>query len=174
MKTVADGLSPATGTGMVGLEPYLPGSAPMLRSCRCLLVLLSALITLPAGAGELYRWKDADGKLHFTDTPPPAGAEIVTMESRAISVVETVPSPAGKRSSSAPLSDVVQRELDWQRGIRTGPELQQQRREAAAESAQESRCAKLKARLKRMDSTTRVSVHDTLALEEAYSEAGCR
>lgn len=147
----------------------------MLRSCRCLLVLLPALIALPVGADELYRWKDADGKLHFTDTPPPAGAETVVMESRAISVVETVPTPAGQqRRSSAPLSDVVQRELDWQRGVRTGRELQQQRKADAAEAARETRCEKLKARLKRMDSTTRVSVHDTLAVEEAYSEAGCR
>lgn len=147
----------------------------MLMSCRCLLVLLSALIAMPAGAGELYRWKDADGKLHFTDTPPPAGAETVVMESRAISVVETVPTPAGQpRRSAAPLSDVVQRELDWQRGVRTGRELQQQRKSDAAEAARETRCEKLKAKLKRMDSTTRVSVHDTLKVEEAYSEAGCR
>ena len=29
-----------------------------------------ALVAINAGAGELYRWVDADGKVHFGDRPP--------------------------------------------------------------------------------------------------------
>jgi hypothetical protein len=31
-------------------------------------------IALPAVAGELYQWKDANGVTHYSDAPPPAGA----------------------------------------------------------------------------------------------------
>jgi len=37
---------------------------------RPLLLLLLALLALPAAA-QVYKWKDADGKTHFGDRPPP-------------------------------------------------------------------------------------------------------
>ncbi|MFZ5756083.1 MAG: DUF4124 domain-containing protein [Pseudomonadota bacterium] len=133
-----------------------------------LALLLS--VTGPAAAGEMYRWKDADGKLHFTDTPPPPGAETVKMESRDISVVDTVKPARPASQRQVPISDVVQRELDWQRGVRTPQERRAQQREAAAED----KCARMKRQLDRMDGTTRVDVATTLRYEEAYNEAGCR
>lgn len=36
---------------------------------RCLLLVLLSL-ALPAGA-EIYRWTDAQGKVHYSDSPPP-------------------------------------------------------------------------------------------------------
>src|SRR5690606_41178620 len=30
---------------------------------------------LPISAGELYQWKDANGVTHYSDAPPPAGAD---------------------------------------------------------------------------------------------------
>lgn len=36
------------------------------------LTLLS--LALPLGAQTLYKWTDKDGRVHYTDTPPPAGA----------------------------------------------------------------------------------------------------
>lgn len=40
---------------------------------RWILMLTAALAVTPAGA-ELYKWTDADGNVHYTDTPPPSGA----------------------------------------------------------------------------------------------------
>ncbi|WP_428819483.1 DUF4124 domain-containing protein [Microbulbifer sp. MCCC 1A16149] len=37
---------------------------------RRLIAIGSTLLALNAGAGELYRWVDADGKVHFGDRPP--------------------------------------------------------------------------------------------------------
>lgn len=42
--------------------------------------LLLILLSLPAMAGTLYRWTDADGKVHFTDQPPPPGAKTSTQK----------------------------------------------------------------------------------------------
>lgn len=38
-------------------------------------LLATGLVALPAAAQELYQWKDANGVTHYSDTPPPAGAE---------------------------------------------------------------------------------------------------
>ena len=38
-------------------------------------LLATSLLALPAAAQELYQWKDANGVTHYSDTPPPSGAE---------------------------------------------------------------------------------------------------
>jgi glutaredoxin len=38
---------------------------------------LTALIAIPVMAGDLYRWIDKDGKVNYTDQPPPADARQV-------------------------------------------------------------------------------------------------
>lgn len=41
--------------------------APM-KTC---LILLAMLFAVPASAG-VYKWTDAEGRIHYTDSPPPA------------------------------------------------------------------------------------------------------
>jgi hypothetical protein len=52
-----------------------------LSKTVCLLGLLVA-VGAPAWADQIYRWTDADGVVHFNQTPPPAGrpAERVVIE----------------------------------------------------------------------------------------------
>jgi len=40
-----------------------------------LIVLVLALAAGPAAAGKLYKWTDKDGKVHYTDQPPPSEAK---------------------------------------------------------------------------------------------------
>lgn len=49
---------------------------------RPLLALALLALALPAAAGKLYQWKDARGVTHYSDAPPPAGADYTN---RAIS-----------------------------------------------------------------------------------------
>lgn len=37
---------------------------------RLLLLLVAALLAQPAAAGEVYKWKDEQGRIHYSDTPP--------------------------------------------------------------------------------------------------------
>ncbi len=41
------------------------------------LFLVCVALTCTAGAAEMYRWVDKDGKVHYTDSPPPASAKKV-------------------------------------------------------------------------------------------------
>jgi glutaredoxin len=47
-----------------------------------LLLFVSLSISSPAIAGEFYKWKDKDGNVFFSDTPPPAGmnAEVIPLK----------------------------------------------------------------------------------------------
>lgn len=46
-----------------------------MRSPRTLApLLLLGLLAQPAAAGTVYKWKDASGQVHYTQTPPPEGA----------------------------------------------------------------------------------------------------
>ena len=42
---------------------------------RGLSILLLSLVSMSVCAGNMYRWVDADGKVHYTDEPPPPNAK---------------------------------------------------------------------------------------------------
>jgi len=50
--------------------------AGLIASC-VLLALAGATTTVSAGKA-IYKWKDAQGSLHFSDTPPPPGATLIS------------------------------------------------------------------------------------------------
>ncbi len=41
---------------------------------RTAFALLLSLAALPSAAGNVYKWKDASGQMHYSQTPPPAGS----------------------------------------------------------------------------------------------------
>jgi len=42
------------------------------RTIRLSVGLAALLLALPAFAGKVYQWKDAQGVTHYSDSPPPA------------------------------------------------------------------------------------------------------
>jgi hypothetical protein len=48
---------------------------------RLMTLVLLVLFALPAAAQQLYRWKDANGVVQYTDSPPPRGQ---AFETRAV------------------------------------------------------------------------------------------
>ncbi len=68
----------------------------MTRIVVLLAVLMSALMSaIPAQAAQLYRWVDAQGRVEWRDTPPPANAKAKKVEQRTIggSTIETSTMP---------------------------------------------------------------------------------
>ena len=60
----------------------------MMKS-RLLSGLLFCLSTSLVLAGSLYRWVDAEGKVHYTDEPPPATAKHVQEKKLSGNVIES-------------------------------------------------------------------------------------
>ncbi len=77
---------------------------------RMTVFLLAALLAGGAVAAQVYKWKDADGKMHYSDTPPPAGAKVTPLSMRAgdqpVSSVASPKAPpiVGKNASGAEAS----------------------------------------------------------------------
>lgn len=60
---------------------------------RCLIAVLLAFYAVSAGA-QLYRWTDASGRVHYTDTPPPPGASSVEKKRATASGSDPESNPA--------------------------------------------------------------------------------
>lgn len=52
------------------------------------LILLLASVVL-AHAADLYKWRDAEGHVHYTDQPPPPGAKAVERKSGKGNLIES-------------------------------------------------------------------------------------
>lgn len=93
---------------------------------KCLTALVCALVALPAHA-QLYKWTDANGKVHYSDRPQDGAT------AKEIAVPRATPSGA-----------TVPRADDWRERERASRERQvrreqQERREAAVEAANAAR-----------------------------------
>ena len=62
---------------------------------RLSVAALLALLAAAAAAQQLYRWTDANGRTHVTDTPPPPGAKNVRRINSAAGGAAQKPAPVG-------------------------------------------------------------------------------
>lgn len=76
-----------------------------LRVVCCSLVLVFVSISSTA-AEEIYRWRDAQGTIHFADAPPTYPAEVSRIDGKSGQPTVRTPqaSRTAPRSSSAPVS----------------------------------------------------------------------
>ncbi|HSO05902.1 MAG TPA: DUF4124 domain-containing protein [Pelomicrobium sp.] len=74
---------------------------------HAILAVILACLTLPAGA-ELYKWVDSQGKVHYSDRPPPNAAQKSTTMKGAVSA----PAPAAT-ASPAPQKTIKEQELEY-------------------------------------------------------------
>jgi Domain of unknown function (DUF4124) len=72
---------------------------------RQIAALLSMLIALSANGAEMWRWKDADGIVHYSDRPVP-GAERMDVLSRQ-KTTSDIPKPAARVVAPPPPAEVV-------------------------------------------------------------------
>jgi hypothetical protein len=98
------------------------------RSLRHAL-LAAMLVSLPAGA-QLYKWTDANGRVQYSDKPPPAGRPSERLTNNAISTVTSPAAPAG--TPGAP-------------GQKSAAELEQEFRKRRADQAEAEKKAQAQA-----------------------------
>jgi hypothetical protein len=72
---------------------------PELRAASVVLALLLGPAALPctASADEMYRWIDAQGNLHLSETPPPGQAAEPWEPAEKSAIQQTLPTPAPPR-----------------------------------------------------------------------------
>lgn len=111
--------------------------------CTLSIAAVLALLAAPSDAQRLYRWVDADGKVHYTDTLPP----------------EAVDSARDELNRSGMTVNRIDRALT--------PE---ERAAAEGEAAEREREALARAEIEKMDAVLLGSYQSEADLKRAYSE----
>jgi hypothetical protein len=109
------------------------------------LVLLAAVTALPlaTSAAGIYKWQDADGKTHFSDKPPP------DVEAETIKA----PTAPAAQNAGTELEALTERvEENYQRRMEQRAEQAREREEAEKMAAH---CADTRAKLERLQTSTR-------------------
>ncbi|HWG10326.1 MAG TPA: DUF4124 domain-containing protein [Rhodanobacteraceae bacterium] len=63
------------------------------------LALAMLAVCVAAGAQQVYKWKDANGATHYSDTPPPAGANYDKVKINSNVATPVAATPASAASS---------------------------------------------------------------------------
>lgn len=74
---------------------------------RLSLLVLSMTLALPAAA-QVYQWRDAQGRINYSDTPPPTGAGKTVKpapKNRAPAVVDDAPEQPAEPGTHKPAAD---------------------------------------------------------------------
>lgn len=115
---------------------------------RAIAGLLLALVATLAWCGEIYTWKDAGGKVHYSDTPPP-GADAKRMRGGA---------SAASASSSAPSKSLAEQDLEFRKRQQDAEKARAKADKEKGESDEASRnCEQAKKQLQALESGQRMS-----------------
>ena len=113
-------------------------------------LLLVLCLPLAAAAAEVYQWRDAEGRLHFSDQPPGAGEgqQVEVETSEGLRFAE----PAAVRAQEQRLADWEAKERREQQAA-----LESQHTHLAARAEQARSCAETRAARPRPSATSRLS-----------------
>jgi type IV secretory pathway VirB10-like protein len=118
-------------------------------ACGCLLAI-------PA-LGELYKWTDAEGKVHYSDQPPPPNIkEPVTVKPRVPSAPTAAPAAEG--TPAAAPKTYVEQDAEFNRRRVEAAEREATEKKAAKEAAEKKKnCEQAKAQLAGVQSGARIA-----------------
>ena len=79
-----------------------------MKTAYLLVGLVAAVTCLGAHAADkFYKWKDANGIVHFTDTPPPQGTEFESVAVKGAAAITQSNSADAARKDEAAASDAA-------------------------------------------------------------------
>jgi hypothetical protein len=74
-----------------------------------LLIAIALLLVAPLAAAQAYKWKDANGTVHYSDAPPPEGTKFSKVTtSGTVEPLATTPVPNTETGSDAPKKPTAQ------------------------------------------------------------------
>jgi hypothetical protein len=125
------------------------------------LVALAAGISFTAmpAAGDTYKWTDADGKVHYSDQPPPASVKNPATVTPRKKTSKPVPTQAGD-AKPAPAAAKTSQELDAefkQRQVEAAEKQGAQKKAAQEAAEKQNNCAQAKAQVARLQDGGRIS-----------------
>jgi hypothetical protein len=116
------------------------------------IIIGTGFVTLPTAA-QTYKWTDADGKVHYSDQPPPANAkEQATIKPSKPSASAPTAAP-DKGAPAAKAKTYVEQEADFKKRQVEAAEREAAEKKKAAEAEQaKQNCEQSRAQLKSLQS----------------------
>jgi type IV secretory pathway VirB10-like protein len=162
----------------------------VLRLSRALPLAASLILAVPPTAAEIYKWTDADGKVHFSDQPPPPNVKApVTVKPRRSTTAADVAAPDAAPATGGPKT-YVEQEAEFRKRQVEAAEKAQTEKQAADEAAEKKRtCEQAKARVAGLQANSRITrvnaageqifltdaeIAQTLAEARSDADAACK
>jgi hypothetical protein len=135
---------------------------------RKLVVLLVLAAAVPLASAQAYKWRDANGRIQYSDTPPPAGAKDVQQLRKA-------PPPAASGAAAAPAKSVTEQDAEFRKRLVEKQEAEAKQAKAAEDEQVRARnCAQARGQLAALDSGGRMvqfnAQGERVALDDAERE----
>ncbi len=134
-----------------------------------------AWLTSTSVIAQTYKWKDADGKIQYSDQPPPANAkEETTVKPRkpAPAAATAAPAATGKGAPATKTKTYVEQEADFKKRQVEAAKREDEEKKKAAEAAEKKQnCDKARAQLKSLQAGGRVTQNNARGEREYMSDA---
>lgn len=132
---------------------------------KIILLALLAGFCLTAQAEQLYKWVDADGKVHYTDQPPPAKAQ-----TKPLNIKSQSSAPAQAAEGKPAAKTAAEKEQEFRKRRVEAEEAGAKREKEQAEAKQkEQNCAAARGNLRMLQEGGRVAQYDAKG-EKVYLE----
>lgn len=119
---------------------------------KILLALTTLFFFAAPAAAEMYRWVDAQGKVHYSDQPP----DVKSKSSKTLNIPNQPTAPAAESSKSW-----QEKELDYKKRQAAATESEtKKKKEAEDAKAKAENCDKSKKALKALEEGGRINTYD--------------
>ncbi|MCC7547849.1 MAG: DUF4124 domain-containing protein [Burkholderiales bacterium] len=108
--------------------------------------VLTLAAALPAAGGQMYKWTDADGKVHYSDQQPPTSArkqETMKPHRSPVSIADTAPGNGADQPDAVPASagpkTPAEQEMEFRKRRVEAAEAEARRQKEAQAAADKQR-----------------------------------
>jgi hypothetical protein len=134
-----------------------------------LAIFAGAWLASASAGAETYKWTDAEGKVHYSDQPPPANAK----KEATINPRKSSKPPTGEKGATAakPKTYMEQEAAFKKRQVETAEREAAEKKKADEEATKKSNCDQAQAQLKMLQAGGRVTRPGAQGEREYLSDA---
>lgn len=144
-----------------------------LARCLATLVLLIGFAAqLPSSAQQLYRWVDENGRVQYSDRPPPPGASSQSQVKKK--PLATTPTPAPSQNQQAPAAkSYAEQEAEFRkRQVEKAEREAKEEQEKQAAADRKRRCDQARSHLAGLQAGGRVARYNAAGEREFLDDKG--
>jgi len=119
--------------------------------------LLLAALAAAASAGEIYHWKDKEGRANYADTPPPGNTPTRTLSGR-VTEFPVPPQPENAQGAKSGATSAAEEAVELRKRQAQAADKQAQAEKAAADAVERrTNCERARNQLAALESGQRVA-----------------